>query len=249
MFSAVAARELRSLFVTPLGWIVFAVTVGLLSYLFLEQVEHYIRLQSRLMALPNAPGITQLVVAQWMGNCAWILMLVIPLITMRTFSEEWRGATMPMLFTSPLSDSALVLGKFCSVLIFFTLLIVVLALLPVSLVLGTEPDWGLIAAGLMGLFLYTAASCAIGIYVSLLTRQPWIAAVATTGVLMLLWIMRGDEAVQREITVYSYLSPAPHFEAFTRGVISAVDISYFLLTCFALLALSVIRFAHMRRVG
>lgn len=249
MLSAVTTRDLRSYLVTPLGWWVFAVATGLLAYLFLEQVEHYVRLQNRLVVLPNAPGITQLVVAQWMSSCAWVLLLIIPLITMRTFSEEWRGATMALLLTAPLSSVTLVLSKYFSALIFFWLLLFVLALLPLSLLLGTELDLGLVAAGMFGLLLYSAACIAVGVYISLLTRQPWVAAVLTLGVLMMLWIVRHDGSLNAAVTPLTYLSPATHFEVFTRGIVSLENVSFFILLTVAMLALSVVRFAYLRRSG
>lgn len=249
MLSAVTLRDLRSYLVTPFGWLVFAVVTAVLAYLFLEQVEHYVRLQSRLVMLPNAPGITQLVVAQWMNSCAWVLLLVIPLMTMRTFSEEWRGATMALLLTAPLSSVTLVWSKFISVLIFFWLLLLVLAFLPLSLLLGTDLDLGLVAAGMLGLLLYSAACIAIGVYISLLSRLPWVAAVLTLGVLAMLSIVRHDGSLNMAVTPLTYLSPATHFEAFTRGIVTLANLVYFLVLIVTMLALSVVRFAYLRRSG
>ena len=155
MILTIAARELRSLFLSPLAWSILAVTLFILAYLFLSQIEAYINLQPRLAALEGAPGVADIVVAPLLADAAIVLLLITPLVTMRVLSEERRSGTISLLFSAPLSMTEIVIGKYLGVLSFFLILLALLALMPLSLLAGTELDMGKLAAGLLGLILVT----------------------------------------------------------------------------------------------
>ena len=169
MIFTIAGRELRSLFLSPLAWSILAVTLFILAYLFLTQIETYISLQPRLAALEGAPGVADIVVAPLFADAAVVLLLITPLITMRTISEERRNRTLSLLFSAPVSMTEIVIGKYLGVLFFFLILLGMLALMPLSLLAGTELDMGKFAAGMLGLTLVVAAFSAIGLYMSSLT--------------------------------------------------------------------------------
>ncbi|MGD8312082.1 MAG: ABC-2 transporter permease, partial [Gammaproteobacteria bacterium] len=157
MIFTIAARELRSLFLSPLAWAILAVTQFIFAYLFLSQIETYITLQPRLVALEGAPGVADIVIAPLFANAAIILLLVTPLLTMRLLSEERRSRTISLLFSAPVSMTEIILGKYLGVLSFFLILIGMLTLMPLSLVVGTDLDLGKLAAGMLGLTLVLAA--------------------------------------------------------------------------------------------
>jgi len=195
MIFTIAARELRSLFLSPLAWAILAVTLFILAYLFLTQIETFIGLQPRLAAIKGAPGVADIIVAPLLADAAVVLLLITPLITMRTISEERRNRTISLLFSAPVSMTEIVIGKYLGILSFFIILLALLALMPLSLLAGTDLDLGKLAAGMLGLTLVVAAFSAIGLYMSSLTEQPTVAAVTTFGLLLLLWIV--DCAVDR----------------------------------------------------
>ena len=91
MILTIAARELRTLFLSPLAWSILAVVQLILAFLFLARIEMYQLYQPQLLALDNAPGVTEVVLPDLLGNAAIVLLLVAPLLTMRLLAES--GAT------------------------------------------------------------------------------------------------------------------------------------------------------------
>ena len=230
MIFTIAGRELRSLFLSPLAWSILAVTLFILACLFLTQIETYISLQPRLAAIEGAPGVADIVVAPLLADAAVILLLITPLITMRTISEERRNRTLSLLFSAPVSMTEIVVGKYLGVLSFFLILLGLLALMPLSLLAGTELDMGKLAAGMLGLTLVVAAFSAIGLYMSSLTEQPTVAAVTTFGLLLLLWIV--DWAGNSETagsSALAQLSMLRHYEPLLKGLFNSTDVAYYLL--------------------
>jgi ABC-2 type transport system permease protein len=242
MLLTIAGRELRSLFLSPLAWAILATVQFIIAYLFLSQVDAYLMLQPRLAAIEGAPGVADLVIAPLFGNAAIILLLITPMITMRVLSEERRNRTISLLFSAPVSMTEIILGKYLGVLGFFLVLLAMIALMPLSLLAGTELDLGKLAAGLLGLTLLLAAFSAIGLFMSALTDQPTIAAISTFGLLLLLWII--DWAGNSEVEVsglFAYLSMLRHYETLLKGLLHSTDILYYLLVTILFLGLSIRR--------
>ena len=137
MIMTIAGRELRSLFLSPLAWAILATVQFIIAYLFLSQVDAYLMVQPRLAAIEGAPGVADLVIAPLFGNAAIILLLITPMITMRVLSEERRNRTISLLFSAPVSMTEIIIGKYLGVLGFFLVLLVMIALMPLSLLSGT----------------------------------------------------------------------------------------------------------------
>jgi ABC-2 type transport system permease protein len=230
MIFTIAGRELRSLFLSPLAWSILAVTLFILAYLFLTQIETYLSLQPRLAAIEGAPGVADIVIAPLFADAAMVLLLITPLITMRTISEERRNRTLSLLFSAPVSMTEIVLGKYLGVLSFFLILLGLLTLMPLSLLVGTDLDIGKLVAGLLGLTLVVAAFAAIGLYMSSLTEQPTVAAVTTFGLLLLLWIIdwAGNTDTGGSNTL-AQLSMLRHYEPLLKGLFNSADVAYYLL--------------------
>jgi ABC-2 type transport system permease protein len=229
MIFTIAGRELRSLFLSPLAWSILAVTLFILAYLFLTQIETYISLQPRLAAIEGAPGVADIVIAPLFADAATVLLLITPLITMRTISEERRNRTLSLLFSAPVSMTEIVLGKYLGVLSFFLILLGLLALMPLSLLVGTDLDMGKLAAGMLGLTLVVAAFAAIGLYMSSLTEQPTVAAVTTFGLLLLLWIIDWAGNTNGDSNTLAQLSMLRHYEPLLKGLFNSADVAYHLL--------------------
>lgn len=241
MIRVLAGRELRSLFVSLLAWVVLGVVLFILAWVFLLQVDAFLRVAPRLLMYPHAPGVTALVAVPLVRSAASFLMfLLVPLLTMRTFADEHRLRTLPLLLSAPVRITDIVLGKYLGVLLFLVLLLVLVFAMPVSLSLGTDLDWGLLAAAFVGTVLFLAALTAIGVYFSSLVRQPLAGAVATFGFFLFLsltpWAARGRGPGS---AVLRYLSPMRHLGPFLRGEIRAEDVAYDLLVALFFLALTV----------
>jgi ABC-2 type transport system permease protein len=242
MLLTIAGRELRSLFLSPLAWAILAVVQFIIAYLFLSAVDAYLMVQPRLAAIEGAPGVADLVIAPLFGNAAIILLLITPMITMRVLSEERRNRTISLLFSAPVSMTEIILGKYLGVLGFFLVLLAMIALMPLSLLAGTELDLGKLAAGLAGLTLLLAAFSAIGLFMSALTDQPTIAAISTFGLLLLLWIIDWAGKSEAQVSgLFAYLSMLRHYETLLKGLIHSTDVAYYLLITLLFLGLSIRR--------
>lgn len=239
MIAAIAGRELRSLFLSPLAWTVLAVVCFIMAWLFFLQVDAFLLVQPRLAGLADAPGVSDLVVAPLLSSATLILMLVVPLLSMRLLAEEKRGHTLQLLLSSPASAAEIVLGKFLGLLGFLVFLLLLLAAMPLSLLLGTDLDLGKLAAGLLGLLLLLGAFGAAGLFMSGLTRHPVVAAVSTFGLLLLLWLidLAGRNAGLAG-GVLEYISLLRHYESLVEGNFNTADVIYYLLFTGVFLALS-----------
>ena len=250
MIKLIALRELKSLFLSPLAWAMLAVTQFILCYQFLSQLEAYMQFQAQLSVLEESPGITDLVIAPLLGGAAIILLLIVPLLTMRLISEEQKNQTLPLLFSAPISMTQIILGKYFGILGFLTILILMIALMPLSLLLGAAIDLGQVLSALLGLFMMVASFAAAGLYMSTLTRQPAIAAVSSFGLLLFLWIINwagsSNAAQVYGDNVLSWFSLLNHFEPLLKGVFSSTDIIYFLLFIFLFLVLGIRRLERLR---
>lgn len=233
----IAARELKSLFLSPLAWTVLAVVQIILAWLFLVQLDQFAALQPQLAARPGAPGLTDLVVAPLFASAATVLLLVMPLLTMRVMSEERRQHTLTLLFSMPLSMTEIVLGKYLGLLALLGIMLAMIALMPLSLLLGGTLDPGQFAAGVLGLALIMASYAAVGLYVSTLTRHPGIAAVGSFGILLLLSLLDWQGASG----LFNYLSLTRHYEALLKGVFNSSDVIYYVLLTAVFLTLAVRR--------
>jgi ABC-2 type transport system permease protein len=243
MIFTIAARELRSLFVSPLAWSILAVVQLILAYMFLSQLDLFMSVQSKLVGVAGAPGATEVIAAPLLGNSAVVLLLVVPMLTMRLVSEERRSQTLSLLFSAPLSMTEIVLGKFLGVMGFLLVTVLLILLMPLSLLMGGGIDLGMLAAGVLGLVLLLAGFAAVGLFMSTLTEQPTIAAVSSFGVLLLLWIIdwAGSNNAGQASELFAYLSLLRHFQSLLKGVFDSTDVIYYLLFVILFLVLSIRR--------
>ncbi len=237
---AIAGRELRILFASPLAWIVLAVVQVIIAWIFLGNLEYYGQVQGRLAALGAERGVTDLVAVPTLGTAGIVLLFVAPLLTMRAVAEERRNGTLVLLLAAPVSAAEIALGKFLGLFVTFALMAVLVALMPASLAVATALDVGQLAAGFGALLLLLAAFAAIGLFLSCLTAQPLIAAVLTFGALLVLWVIdiaarargAGDEGV------LPWLSLLRHFERLLSGAIDTADLGYFAILVVTFVALA-----------
>lgn len=220
---AIAARELRSQFLSPSGWLILAVNAAVLGYVFLVQLERFAGLQTQLGGTPGAPGATELVALPLIKTAGFVFLLTTPLLTMNLLAEERRQGTLVLLLASPVSSSQIVLGKYLGVTFFLACLWLLTALLPATLLLAGTLDYGLLASALLGLGLLLAAMGATGLLVSCHAALPSIAAFGTFGLLLLLWVLSWGTGGG----VLTFLSLSAHFERSLTGVVRLEDICYF----------------------
>lgn len=229
MILTIAKREFRNMFLSPLAWVILAVIQIILAWSFFTSLDYFFSIQSELTTIKNAPGVTDLIATPLFEVASIILLMVIPLLTMRLISEEKRSKTISLLLSSPVSISEIIIGKYLGLLFFISTILLLITLMPLSLSIGTELDLTKLFSGALGLFLILAAFSAAGIYMSSLTDNPMIAAVSTFGLLLFLWLLNNSTASDDGANVLAYLSLHTHFAPLLRGILNTRDIAYFLL--------------------
>ena len=247
MILTIAARELRSLFLSPLAWSLLAVMQFILAWLFLVQLENFGRLQPRLVGMENAPGLTDLIVVPLFGNVAIITLLLIPLLSMRLISEELRSGTFNLLLSAPVSIFRIVLGKYLGLLGVLGIILLISTAMVLSLLAGGELDLGRLAAGLLGLSLVLAAAAAVGLYMSTLSAQPGVAAVGSYGLLLFLWLINlATGAEGKGSALFDWIAMPTHFDHLLSGLVRSSDLIYFMLCIVLCLTLAIRRIDSLR---
>jgi ABC-2 type transport system permease protein len=210
----ITKRELSAYFGSPLAYVVIAVFLLLLGFLFAFSV--YFSRQASLQGM--------------FANSSVILLLIAPLLTMRLLAEEQRTGTIELMLTAPVREVEVVLGKFfASVAFLVTMLALTLWYAVVLTVLG-NPDFGPILGGYVGTLLFGASFLAIGLFASSLSQNQIVAAFIAFGVLLMLYLIdaAGGFLGGSAQTVLGYVSISPHLEDFTKGVIDTKDVVYYL---------------------
>lgn len=252
MIFTIALRELRTLFLSPLAWSILAVVQLILGFLFLVNLQQFLVDQPALLVMENAPGLTEYVLPNLLGSSAIVLLLVVPLLTMRLIAEERRNKTLALLFSAPVSMTEIVLGKYIGALGFLLIILLLIALMPLSLLLGGSLDVGLFLSGFLGLAFLLASFTAVGLFISTLTQHPTVAAVSTFGALLFFWILdwsgKGPEGAAQG-NLLAYLSLLNHYKPFLVGLFSSADTAYHLLLISTFLVLSIRRLDADRLVG
>lgn len=239
----IGRTEARRIFVSPLAWSVLAGLQLVLGLVFWFSLLDF---AANAGNYGDSFGVSDYIVAGTLVGFPTILMLlVMPVMTMRLFAEERKSGTITLLFGAPVSLTELVLGKFLGLLAFILAVIGLLALMSFSLLPATDwkLDLGRIAAGLLGLFLMLSAFGAAGLFVSSLTREPVIAAVTSLILLLVLWLIQIPSGIEGMPLpgVWEYLSLMSHFDSLRRGVFDSGDVVYYLLFTALFLWLTVVR--------
>lgn len=161
-----------------------------------------------------------------------VLMLVLPILTMRLFSDEKRQRTDQALLTAPVSLTSIVLGKFFAALLIFALGSCIMLVYAVIISFQVSPDWVVILGNYVGMLLLGAMIISIGLFLSSLTESQLIAALGTFAVSFCLIMLDslsslfyGNEIIN---SVVSFLSVTQRYNDFTSGIISYDNIIFFL---------------------
>ncbi len=240
MILTIARRELRSLFLSPLAWIILGVVQAIMAWKFLGFIDYFFEIQADLIKIKDAPGVTDLVVAPLFDFSKVLLLIICPLITMRLLSEEKQSGSIKLLLSSPVSMTEIVLGKYLGALLFFSIVIVMIGIMPLSLLSSTDLDMGKFASGMLGQFLTIAAFIALGLYMSTISSQPVNAAAGTFGLLIIFLIINiAGNATTEGDNFFNYISITHHSIQMLRGIVNTADIAYFVLFSFGFIALSI----------
>lgn len=230
---AITRRELRSAFTSPIIYVVAAVFVlifGMLSYIAVVNASaQSIRLM-QIQGMAANINLNDLVFRPTFYSAAIILLLVLPLLTMRVFSEERKLRTFELLMTSPVSISEIVAGKFAAVLLIYLGMLALTGIVPVVLAVFNSFDWAPVFTGYLGLLLMGALFLAVGLFASAMTENQIVAAFLSFGLLLLVWLLGAMGSILGDTpagNAIAYLSFIEHYDRLVRGLIDTKDLVYY----------------------
>jgi ABC-2 type transport system permease protein len=231
---AIYGRELRYFFQSVTAYVVIAIFLGISGYFFFSSFRYYNLLSLRSMQNGFAPGGLNLidgVMRPLLGNISIIILLLLPLLTMRLIAEEKKQGTFELLSTYPVSDVEAVAGKFLAAFTVYALMIAGTLLYPAMLFIFADPEPVPIITGYIGLLLMGSTFIAMGTFFSSITDNQIIAGVATFGLsLFFLIIGWGAPFVGPKFAaVLAQISILYHFESFSKGVIETSDATYYIV--------------------
>ncbi len=219
----IAARELRSLFLQPLAWVVLTVLLGFSSMSFWWVIGY-----------PSANALPAIEVQSFMftGLLFWLPLLVfLPLIAMRLIAEERQTGTIETLLTAPVTETQMVIGKYSAALAFYVVLIAPFLLFLSLLARYGAVDWKAAASGFLGLLLIGAFLLAAAMTASALTRNQIVAAI--TGFIVVLLLYIAPALLQSQLPTGEFwqrfgsqLDLMAAMQDFSRGVVSSARLIY-----------------------
>jgi ABC-2 type transport system permease protein len=224
-FAALLLKEEMAIFTSPIAYVVLSVFLLVMGYTF-----------TLTLFVSHDPTLVHIFFQIYV-----LLLLTVPIITMRLVAEERRLRTLELLLAAPVSEIAVVFAKYLASLSLVVLMLALSGAFAVALGLLGRPDWGPVWSGYIGLFLLGAALVAVGLFTSSLVSNQVIAALLSLSLFLLLWI----------IDHFGWLLPDPfdafvvdlsllvHFSPFATGSLFLSDAGYFIAAALLGLFLSV----------
>ena len=229
---ALADKELRSYFASPIGYVIIGLFALLFGYFFNAYMAYFLQ-QSQQMSQfggAQAPNVNNMMISPLLQNAAVIILFVMPMITMRTYSEEKRSGTIELLLTSPVTDVQIITGKFLGALLLYVAMLAVTLLYVGILFWYGNPEWRPLVAGYLGLLLMGGSFLSVGLLISSLTKNQIVAGFLTFAVFLMLWIINWTADTSGPMTreILNYVSITEHFGDFARGILDTKHIIYYL---------------------
>jgi len=216
-------RELRSYFQSFIAYVLIAVFLLLAGYFFYSDLIMYVMWSFSKVSFTK-------IWEFYFNDVRYLLMLTIPLLTMRLFAEEKKLGTIELLWTYPLRDWELLAGKFLASVFILFIMLALTTVYPIITHVLYGIDIVPVMAGYLGLFLLGSSCIACGILISSLTENQIVAALGTFGVLLMFWFLTWNEAIANDkvVDILLNISLFDRLITFTKGAIDLKDIIFFL---------------------
>jgi ABC-2 type transport system permease protein len=240
-------KEMRNYFNSSIAYVLFAIFLFIVGFIFAISLIKYGEFSTIALQNPQMMGRLnprEMIISPLFGLMAFLMVFLIPVLTMRIFSEERKQGTVELLFTYPITELQLVFGKFLASI--SVLLVMFLFTFAYTLILAKYLNplpWPVIGAGYLGLFLISVAFLALGTWISSITTDQITSALATVGGLLMFWIigsagMLGDMP-QTMRTVFGQMAISEHFQNFAMGIIDTHSVIYMLSFIFLFIFMTV----------
>jgi len=230
---AIIAKELRGYFVSPVVYVVgaiFLLIFGFLSYLYVVYAGYQAIQIMQMQGGQAQLNLNDLVFRNLFASMRFVLLIILPILTMRLFAEERKLRTFEFLMTSPIGINEIVAGKFVSVFLVFLSFLGLTGLVPAVLMLFSDFDWNPIWTGYLGMTLLGALFISVGLLASAITENQIVAAFLSFGMLLLIWLVSGLGTLLGDTPlgqIISYVSFMDHYDRLVRGLIDTKDLVYF----------------------
>jgi len=226
---AIAGKELRAFFTSPIAYIVvglFAVIFGIFFGVMLLNFN-----QMAAQGGGQAVNVNEQLIRPVFLNSLVVFLFMLPIVTMRSYAEEKRSGTIELLLTSPLTDLQIILGKFVGAMSLFVAMLAV-TMIPIALLFafGT-PEWKPLLTTYFGLVLVGGCFVSIGLLISSFTSNQIVAGAVTFAVFLILWVINWPApfAPWPWLTAtLNYASIVDHFDDFSRGVFDTKHVVYYM---------------------
>jgi len=229
---AIAQKELRSYFASPIGYIVIGFFALLYGFFYWVYLSYFVQqsMQAAQFGGSQPMNVNQMMIRPALQNITILLLFIFPMVTMRSYSEEKRSGTIELLLTSPLTDLEIILGKFLGAMALWAIALAVTLIHVGILYRYGSPEWKPIVTAYLGLLLMGGCFISLGLLISSLTSNQIVAGMATFGVFLLLWIVNwiGSFSGPTVDKVTQYLSIIDHFDDFGKGVIDTSHLVYYI---------------------
>ena len=230
---AITQKELKSYFSSPIAYIVIGVWSLMYGYFFVALMNFFVRQSMQMnqfgMQGPQAMNVNQQLIRPLLQNVLILILFLMPMVTMRSYSEEKRSGTIELLLTSPITDFEIVLGKFFGAMALYSVMLAVTLFHIGLLFVYGHPEWKPIATAYLGLLLMGGCFIAVGLFISSLTKNQIVAGMVTFAVFLMLWIITwiGSFSGPTIDKLTQYLSIVDHFDDFGKGVLDTTHLIYY----------------------
>lgn len=227
-------KETANFFVSPIAYAVIAIFLLISGFFFWANVSFMSLLSLQAANNPMISArinLNDVVVRPLVQNMAIILLFLMPLLTMRLFSEEKKSGTIELLLTYPLKDLGVLVGKFLAATLLLVVMLAGTFAFPIMLAGIGRTDYGIFLSGYLGLLLMGAAFMSLGMFISSLTENQIVAAAISFGSALLCWVISWSASLTDDTlgAVLRQLSILEHMESLNKGILSLSDISFFVL--------------------
>lgn len=249
MIFKIAKTELQTLFYSPIAWLILIIFTFQASILFTNVFDMSVKSQSLEYQLDNVTLFTFGGMFGLFSGIQQYLYLYIPLLTMGLMSRELSSGSIKLLYSSPVTNKQIVLGKYLAMMLYGLLLMAILSIFVIYSAFAIKSfDFICVLAGLLGLYLLTCAYSAIGLFMSSLTSYQVVSAMGTLAILAALSLVRSvwqDMEIVRDITFW--LSINGRADEFVNGLICSEDVLYFIIVSVLFLTLTILRLQVIRQ--
>lgn len=232
MISLILSKELKSFFRSPMAYVILGLFSLIVGWMFFNQLTYFLEnIQKLPVHLRHDYDFSNEVIIKIFGNINFLLLFIVPILTMKSFSEEFKDKTIDLYFGSTTSDFELILGKIFSILIQGALLISTTLIFPIMLGNINLSDATFLITGYMGLILNLSFFVTLGCLASSLASNQIIAALLGFAGILSAWMLAAVSQVSSNyfITeIFKFLSVNHHFENMVKGYVSLSDLTFYI---------------------